>query len=842
MAGRGLWSRAFLTLALFAHSSHAAGNPRSSGDRPQLDTAARSRLTEAANDSQHPPWQREFMLALLREAPGPSPRPAGSADPTRESRGAARRDDGDWVTILPSPREAHAAIYDPVRHRMLTFGGGGGDGYTWFNDVSTLSLSGEPQWNTLAPRGAPPEARYWTTATYDPVRNRMVIFGGVAGGDLRTDVWTLSLSGAPAWRELTTIGPAPSPRLGATAIYDPVRERMLVFGGWDASHTLYADVWALSLLGEPVWSQLAPAGPLPSGRYGHTAIYDSVHDRMVIFGGITPDPLYRFNDTWALSLSGTISWNDLTPIRGRPDRPPPPGSRPGGRWGHMAIYHPARERMVIFGGADVYGSPYNDVWVLSLADSAAWTPLNPGGNAPLARYLATAIYDPAGDRMVVFGGGTGRTQDKAYASDVWALALSGTPSWSPLLPPGAPPSRRSGHASIFDPVRERMIVFGGSSDELWALSLAGPAGWSRVLPDGPSPQARSRHTAIYDSRRDRMVVFGGYSRGSPYWLDGVWALSLSDTPSWTELTPTGPGPSGRAGHTAIYDPVGDRMVVFGGSNAGWFTHYNDVWALSLSDTPSWTRLTPAGATPVTRAFHTAIYDPPRARMVILGGITGGGPQYLDDLWALSLSGAPSWTRLDPAGAGPGKRQWHTAIYNAARERMVIDGGYFASGVVWALSLAGRPSWAELTPEGAGPGSHMEHTAIYDPPRDRMVIFGGPSNDVWTLDWERRASSGRAPQPHSISAAMAILRSHPNPFRANVTFELAVASPSCVTLAVHDLMGRAVRRLAEGGLSSGPHAFVWDGMDAEGRPVPNGIYFARVSGAGAVLTEKILLMR
>ena len=135
----------------------------------------------------------------------------------------------------------------------------------------------------LAPARIPPSARYQHTAFYDPVRDRMVVFGGY-GGSYRNDVWALSLAGSPAWSALAPAGSPPSARYLHTAIYDPVRDRMVVFGGNDGSGRRN-DVWALSLAGSPAWSSLAPAGTPPSARVAHTAIYDPVRDRMVVFGG-----------------------------------------------------------------------------------------------------------------------------------------------------------------------------------------------------------------------------------------------------------------------------------------------------------------------------------------------------------------------------------------------------------------------------------------------------------------------------------------------------------------------------------------------------------------------------
>jgi hypothetical protein len=42
-----------------------------------------------------------------------------------------------------------------------------------------------------------------------------------------------------------------------SAIYDPVRDRMVVFGGFDGLGNLHNDVWVLSLAGAPTWSLLS---------------------------------------------------------------------------------------------------------------------------------------------------------------------------------------------------------------------------------------------------------------------------------------------------------------------------------------------------------------------------------------------------------------------------------------------------------------------------------------------------------------------------------------------------------------------------------------------------------
>src|SRR5206468_7977824 len=97
---------------------------------------------------------------------------------------------------------------------------------------------------------------------------------------------------------------------------------------------------------------------------------------------------------------------------------------------------------------------------------------------------------------------------------------------------GTPPARRSGHRAIFDPDRDRMIVLGGGNEseitnDVWELSLSGTPTWSQIFPSGPAPPFRSGFCVAYDRARSRMLMFGGYRATGV--CDDVWSLSLGDS-------------------------------------------------------------------------------------------------------------------------------------------------------------------------------------------------------------------------------------------------------------------------------------------------------------------------
>jgi hypothetical protein len=118
-------------------------------------------------------------------------------------------------------------------------------------------------------------------------------------------------------------------------------------------------------------------------------------------------------------------------------------------------------------------------------------------------------------------------------------------------------------------------------------------------------------------------MFGGFntSFGPLYFTNEIWALSLSGTPTWSLLTPTGTPPDGRNHAAAVYDVLNDRLVVFGGiiyNSPGVAT---DVWACNFGGSPAWQALNPIGSPPVHvfsgEANATAIYDPSRQQMVVI---------------------------------------------------------------------------------------------------------------------------------------------------------------------------------------------------------------------------------
>jgi hypothetical protein len=202
---------------------------------------------------------------------------------------------------------AGTAVYDVLNQRFVGFGGTRGLPVdTWQLDFRPS----RPEWSTVETNGVQPNGSYGMTSVFDPVRNRMLIFGGSTSDDYygtHNDTWELNLQPVrPTWRQLQPMGQLPVERRTLASIYDPRRDRMVIFGGWDGTpgpDAFLNDTWSLSLSSmDGEWTQLLPEGTVPEIRDATAAIYDPQADRMVLFGG--------WSGTQMLGDTQFLTWDD----------------------------------------------------------------------------------------------------------------------------------------------------------------------------------------------------------------------------------------------------------------------------------------------------------------------------------------------------------------------------------------------------------------------------------------------------------------------------------------------------------------------------------------------------
>jgi PKD domain/Galactose oxidase, central domain len=225
---------------------------------------------------------------------------------------------GTWVQLHPahSPPELQEAglAYDRVASEVVLFGGLIPGALNASYETWTFIRG---NWVNVTESPHPPG---WVSPTMAPdPAGGVLLHGGITALFFPTydqQTWTFGLY---AWTNVTAAsGPEPPPSvLYALATFDPVRNETLVFGGGDSTEIAYG-TWAYSSFGK--WTQvlLGTQGP-PGGFYEMGGAFDVKDNYTVEFGeeGIgsfygLPEIVSVTNSTWVLLTSlvdAGIQWN-----------------------------------------------------------------------------------------------------------------------------------------------------------------------------------------------------------------------------------------------------------------------------------------------------------------------------------------------------------------------------------------------------------------------------------------------------------------------------------------------------------------------------------------------------
>jgi subtilisin family serine protease len=163
--------------------------------------------------------------------------------------------------------------------------------------------------------------------------------------------------------------------------------------------------------------------------------------------------------------------------------------------------------------------------------------------------------------------------------------------------------------------------------------------------------------------------------------------------------------------------------------------------------------------------------------------------------------------------------------------MLGDGTSFACPLTAGVCGLVRARYPYLTP--ALVAQHLIATGdavAYDEPIGVKVNAFNAVNVTPTAVAEEPAPSA----PERIAAA-------PNPVEGSTALRFVLPTNGRVRLVLYDAAGRRVRTLVDGPLAAGPHRMEWDGRGDRGRPLAAGVYFARLTGAGAGRSGKIILL-
>ena len=73
--------------------------------------------------------------------------------------------------------------------------------------------------------------------------------------------------------------------------------------------------------------------------------------------------------------------------------------------------------------------------------------------------------------------------------------------------------------------------------------------------------------------------------------------------------------------------------------------------------------------------------------------------------------------------------------------------------------------------------------------------------------------------------------YPNPFKQGTCFTFNLYQEGDVIINIYTIGGRMIKTLEQGGRSFGYNQIYWDGRDADGSALANGVYFYKISVSG-----------
>ena len=314
-------------------------------------------------------------------------------------------------------------------------------------------------------------------------------------------VWDWNLQMKNVWVSYTQ--PGPSGRFEHAMAYYASAQRTILFGGSDFLLNLFNDTWRYDAHGH-VWDTVALSGFPPSARREHAMIYDTAHDRIILFGGMATGSV-RLQDTWEFE----------------------------------------------------YGSPYS-YW--------RQVTITPGSQIPTPRYAPAMAYDEAHGATILFGGSEdgGNMPTTTYMFQ-YGTAGPQTGTWSIRTPTGGPPAGRIEHVMANDCKRGRIVLYGGSDgtydlSDTWEYEY-NPGGVDRWIPAPIGPSGREAPAMSYDVQGEAMVLFGGLGGG--VYHDETYTY---DGSAWTLRTST-PHPGGQFELAMAYDMSANREVIFSGPSS-----------------------------------------------------------------------------------------------------------------------------------------------------------------------------------------------------------------------------------------------------------------------------------
>lgn len=279
-----------------------------------------------------------------------------------------------------------------------------------------------------------------------------------------------------------------------------------------------------------------------------------------------------------------------------------------------------------------------------------------------------------------------------------------------------------------------------------------------------------------------------------------------------------------------------RVTAAGELAPGWPADGLDVALISRHRNPGLPLLVGDGAEGAYVAWVLGTLEPAGEqssvrvlRLTGAGTVAGGWPPGGIDLE--SGPGHPGLMGLLADGEGGAVAGWRRSVADtlvSIRVQRIGPSGALAPGWPRTGIPLGLAAWsADMTTDGAGGLTMVRQVPVMGGIRVTHVTRDG----VVDPGWPGYPSQSRLFPPY------------PQPASGDVNIRFAMPAFSPLEVSVYDIRGRLVRGLVrEPEFAAGQHVITWDGRDDDGRRAPSGVYMVRVTHAGGVASQRVVLAR
>lgn len=616
----------------------------------------------------------------------------------------------------PSPRNYARLAFDARAGELILFGG-----TSPFDSGTQRAYDSDDTWAWTGVRWAQrypahsPSARNAQVMAYDSARGRIVMFGGrehlgLATGEVRDlgDTWIYANGD---WTELHP-PVTPGPRQLSAMAYDSVRDRMVLYGGFTIgtdglTSTTKSDTWEFDGM---TWTQV---GDESVKLTRPTMAFDAARNQMILLGldGELKTAMYGFD-------AASATWVKLTPEK-----------LPDCVNDSSMVYQTHNETVMSIGGN--CGATVDKTWEWN---GTTWTEIK---TMALSRTVAASLgHDALRGTTVLYGGSevgspSPRSVTLLYTKANWRFAIN-----------NARPSPRSLFTMTSDPATQTVWLFGGLNEysssyleDIWGMRNG--QWFSRGAKDIPA--VCDAPMATFDTKRSRVVLAcsGSDLEVEVYEFDGT---------TFKKITSSKERPDVRRFGTLVYDETLEKVILFGGYDGQDFR--DDTWTW---DGANWTEV--KKDKPENRSLHAMWYDPLQKKTILYGGIGRESiedhVERFSDMWAFSGNG---WTKLNVT-ATPGERLGPQYAIDPMTGKLLLFGGIkseltdpdeetsrrqFYDNETWLWDGAAS-TWTKLAP-ATTPDARQNGRMAYDPVAKRLSLYGGFAGFYFSENWQWTGSN------------------------------------------------------------------------------------------------------